>query len=64
MYYAIQDKNQIIRLMNYGNVVSDEAVPVSQLEKITLFDNSGDLKLCVSASNLYYIESDDNYIVV
>ena len=60
----IQDKNQIIRLMNYGNVVSDEAVPVSQLEKITLFDNSGDLKLCVSASNLYYIESDDNYIVV
>ena len=64
MYYAIQDKNQIIRLMNYGNVVSDEAVPISQLEKITLFDNSGDLKLCVSASNLYYIESDDNYIVV
>ena len=39
-------------------------MPVSQLEKITLFDNSGDLKLCVSASNLYYIESDDNYIVV
>ncbi len=64
MYYAIQDKNQIIRLMNYDNVVSDESVPVSRLEKITLFDNSGDLKLCVSASNLYYIESDDNYIVV
>ena len=64
MYYAIQDKNQIIRLMNYDNVVSDEAMPVSRLEKITLFDNNGDLKLCVSASNLYYIESDDNYIVV
>lgn len=64
MYYAIQDKNQIIRLMNYDNVVSDETVPVSRLEKIALFDNSGDLKLCVSASNLYYIESDDNYIVV
>ena len=64
MYYAIQDKNQIIRLMNYDNVVSDETVPVSQLEKITLFDNSGNLRLCVSASNLYYIESDDNYIVV
>lgn len=31
MYYAIQDKNQIIRLMNYDNVVSDEAMPVSRL---------------------------------
>ncbi len=64
MYWAIQDKNQIIRLMNYGDVVSDETVPVSRLEKITLFDNSGDLKLCVSASSLFYIESDDNYIIV
>lgn len=64
MHYAIQDKNQIIRLMNYDNVVSDESMTPSQLEKITLFDNSGNLKLCVSASNLYYIESDDNYIFV
>ena len=50
--------------MNYGNVVLDENVLPSKLEKITLFDNSGDLKLCVSASNLFYIESDDNYIRV
>ena len=64
MYFAIQDKNQTIRLMNYGNVVLDENVLPSKLEKITLFDNSGDLKLCVSASNLFYIESDDNYIKV
>lgn len=64
MYFAIQDKNQTIRLMNYSNVVLDENVIPSKLEKITLFDNSGDLKLCVSASNLYYIESDDNYIIV
>ena len=64
MYFALQDKNQTIRLMNYGNVVLDETVLPSKLEKITLFDNSGDLKLCVSASNLYYIESDDNYIIV
>ena len=64
MYFAIQDKNQTIRLMNYSNVVLDENVTPSKLEKITLFDNSGDLKLCVSASNLYYIESDDNYIIV
>lgn len=64
MYYAIQDKNQTIRLMNYGNVVLDENVMPSKLEKITLFDNNGDVKLCVSASSLYYIESDDNYIIV
>ena len=64
MFFAIQDKNQTIRLMNYGNVVLDENVLPSKLEKITLFDNSGDLKLCVSASNLFYIESDDNYIIV
>ena len=64
MYFALQDKNQTIRLMNYGNVVLDENLLPSKLEKITLFDNSGNLKLCVSASNLYYMESDDNYIVV
>ena len=64
MYFALQDKNQIIRLMNYGNVVMDENMLPSKLEKITLFDNSGNLKLCVNSSNLYYLESDDNYIVV
>ncbi|MBQ6254821.1 MAG: LytTR family transcriptional regulator [Bacteroidales bacterium] len=64
MYFALQDKNQTIRLMNYSNVVLDENVLPSKLEKITLFDNSGNLKLCVSASNLYYMESDDNYIIV
>lgn len=64
MYFAIIDKNRTIRLMNYGNVVSDENLPVSKLEKITLFDNNGSLKLSVSSSNLYYIESDDNYIIV
>ena len=64
MYFALQDKNQTIRLMNYGDVVLDENVMPSKLEKITLFDNSGDLKLCVNASNLHYIESDDNYIIV
>ena len=39
MYFAIQDKNQTIRLMNYSNVVLDENVTPSKLEKITLFDN-------------------------
>ncbi len=65
MYFAIIDKNNTIRLMNYENVVTDEpAKPESQKQKITLFDNSGALKLSINPENLYYIESDDNYIKV
>ena len=65
MYFAINDKNNIIRLMNYDNVVTDEVQEQeSVVQKITLFDNSGSLKLSVSINNLYYVESDDNYIKV
>ena len=65
MYFAIIDKNNTIRLMNYENVVTDEAPRKnSSMQKITLFDNSGSLKLSLSLENLYYIESDDNYIKV
>ena len=64
MYFAIIDKNNTIRLMNYQNVVSDEKMTPMQLEKVTLFDNNGVLRLSVNLDNLYYIESDDNYINV
>ena len=65
MYFAIIDKNNTIRLMSYENVVTDEPVkPESQMSKITLFDNSGSLKLSLNPDSLYYIESDDNYIKV
>ena len=65
MYFAIIDKNTTIRLMNYENVVTDEPQkPAAELRKITLFDNSGALKMSISPDNLYYIESDDNYIKV
>lgn len=64
MYFAIIDKNNTIRLMNYANVVYDEPILPKDEQKITLFDNSGVLKLSLRLSNLYYIESDDNYIVV
>ena len=64
MYFAIIDKNNTIRLMNYANVVSDEPVMPADEQKITLFDNSGVLKLSLRLSSLYYIESDDNYIMV
>ena len=65
MYFAIIDKNNTIKVMNYENVVTDEAPkPSTQTQRITLFDNSGSLKLSVSPDNLLYIESDDNYIKV
>ena len=64
MYFAIIDKNNTIRLMNYANVVSDEPILPKAEQKITLFDNSGVLKLSLRLSSLYYVESDDNYIIV
>lgn len=64
LYFAVRDRDQTIRMINYGNVVSDEVLPSHEEQKITLFDNSGVMRLSVSASNLYYIESDDNYIKV
>lgn len=64
MYFAIIDKNNTIRLMNSSDVVTDEPSAAGSGEKITLFDNKGELKLSVRISNLFYIESDDNYINV
>ena len=65
MYFAIIEKNNTIRLMSYENVVTDEVhEQETQIHKVTLFDNSGSLKLSVNIDNLYYIESDDNYIKV
>lgn len=63
MYFAIIDKNNTIRLMSFDNVVTDEPVK-PETQKITLFDNSGSLKMSLNPENLYYIESDDNYIKV
>mgnify|MGYP003409209059 CR=1 FL=1 len=65
MYFSINDKNKTNRLMSYENVVTDEApLPENSLKKITLFDNSGSLKMSLNLDSLYYIESDDNYIKV
>lgn len=64
MFFAIVDKNKTIRLMNTNDVVSDEPMTPKGIQKVTLYDNSGVMKLSVSLSNLFYIESDDNYIIV
>ena len=70
MYYSLEDKDKTISLMNSMGVVTDEEQQPSSgdniqhntSDKISLCDNSGSLKFSVSCSNLYYIESDDNYI--
>ncbi|MGM9762855.1 MAG: LytR/AlgR family response regulator transcription factor [Candidatus Cryptobacteroides sp.] len=62
MYFAINDKNNTIRLLNYDSVVTDEPIDPVRMQKISLYDNSGALKFSVSPQNLFYIESDDNYI--
>ena len=64
MFFAIRDKDQTIRMIHYGNVVSDEEFPSHEEQKITLFDNNGVMKLSINAASLYFIESDDNYIKV
>ena len=64
MYLSIIDKNKTIKLMSYENVVTEDALVEGPIKKITLFDNSGALKLSLNIESLYYIESDDNYIKV
>ncbi len=63
-YFMIEERDNTIRLMNYGNVVSDVPLTPSEEKRITLFDNNGVLKLSISPDNLFFIESDDNYIQV
>ncbi|MBO4595979.1 MAG: LytTR family transcriptional regulator [Bacteroidales bacterium] len=64
LHFVIKDRANIIRLMNMGDVVSD-SFPAPQDEQIiTLFDNDGDMKLSVRLRNIFFIESDDNYIKV
>ena len=65
MFFTIIDQNRTIRLMNMRDVVTeDTADETTPDQKFTLFDNNGVLKLSVSSANLYYVESDDNYIKV
>lgn len=64
LYFTIMERDQTIRLMNFSSVVSDTMVSPQNDKKIMLYDNSGVLKLVINQNNLYYIESDDNYIKV
>lgn len=61
-YFLIEEKDNTIRLMSYDDVVSDKPLKPSEEKRITLFDNSGVPKFSISPENLFFIESDDNYI--
>ena len=62
--FAWRKNIKTVRLMNMGGVVSDTAVSSPDEKVITLTDNEGGMKLSVRLNNIYYIESDDNYIKV
>ena len=64
LYFAVQDKNNTIRLLNYGNVVTDSEPSPLEREKVSLFGEDGTMRLSISLKNIFYIESDDNYIKV
>ncbi len=64
LYCAVSERDKTIRLMNFNTVVSDSVFTPQTDKKILLYDNSGTLKLIVNQSNLFYIESNDNYIKV
>ena len=68
MYFIIGEKEKTIRLMNCGGgAVPQDAAQTDEAghgSLVSLFDNSGTLKLSIRSSYLYYIESDDNYIKV
>ena len=75
MYFMISEKERTIRLMNCAVAAREAAQETPDQDGavaakpaadslISLFDNSGSLKLSVRSSDLYYIESDDNYIKV
>lgn len=64
LYFALQDKDRTISMMNYSNVVSDVQVPIHDEKRINLCDNNGMLKLSINEDRLIFIQADDNYIQV
>ncbi len=64
MYLAILDKNKTISQLTSRAVGRSSARQTAGKDRITLYDSGGSMKLSVQSSNLYYIESDDNYIKV
>lgn len=64
LYCGMNYRRNTLRIQDYSQVVSDDDNAPREMEMVHLSDNSGNLKLSVRLDNLYYIESQDNYIKV
>lgn len=65
MYLTVLDRNRTIMKLTARNAMSFMSGQTGGGdERISLYDVGGSLRLSIKASNLYYIESDDNYIKV
>lgn len=64
MLLGMAEENNVVRLTDFSNVVSDSPEKPYEDKRITLFDSNGVLKISINEDNLYFIESDDNYIKV
>ncbi len=64
MYLTIVDNAKTIRRLTARRLVQAKASADRVDGRISFYDTGGTLKLAVQSTNLYYIESDDNYIKV
>ena len=64
LLYRMRKGSETIRVTDMGSVVSDTLTPSQDEQIITLADNEGVMKFSVRLKNIYFIESDDNYIKV
>lgn len=66
IYCILNNKNKTLQLFHYikEETISDSGSPLTDSDLIHLSDNNGNIKLSVKLENLYYIESQDNYIKI
>ena len=62
--YVLKDKGNTVRLTDMAEVVSDSVPAPQDKQIINLFYNDGTMKFSVRLKNIFFIESDDNYIKV
>ena len=64
MYFVIVEKNRTIRRLHTGQPAFQGGTVAPVEDKLSLYDSSGVLKLSVRIQDLYFMESDDNYVKV
>lgn len=65
IYYTISNKRKTLQLIYYNDTSEDLTEEVNYNHQlIHLSDNNGNVKLSVKLDNLFFIESQDNYIKI